>query len=337
VRFIVYGAGAIGSLFGAYLAKTGHNTVLIGRKEHSEEINRSGLKIIKSDTSFVISLPAVTGPAEIEYEPGDIVFLTTKSQDTEEAAGLLAKYAPGDLPIFCFQNGVRNEETLSRRFSNVYGGVVFFSGTYLKPGEIAHTRVDRVGLGLYPGGVSDTARKVYEVLTAAGFQAFLHENIMAVKWSKLVTNLRMAVNALTGLSGQEGTVSRESREFIADVTDEGVKVMLEAGIVFSDEPGKPSAEESGARLRAMKDFIPNLSTPEEMKHRPSVWQDITLKRGKNELDFINGEVVELGKKLGIKTPLNSLLLNLVKEITEKRLPAGNYTISDLKKMLTRAT
>ena len=207
MRFIVYGAGAIGSLFGAYLAKTSYEAVLIGRKEHAEEINRNGLKVIKSDGSFTISLPTVTSPAEIEYKTGDIVFLTTKSQDTEEARDVLAKYAPKGLPIFCFQNSVRNEEITRLRFSNVYGGVVFFSGTYLRAGEIAHTIVGRVGLGLYPKGIDGTARRVYEVLKSAGFRAFLHENIMGVKWSKLVTNLRMAVNALTGLSGQEWIAS----------------------------------------------------------------------------------------------------------------------------------
>jgi 2-dehydropantoate 2-reductase len=333
VRFIIYGAGAIGSLFGAYLAQTGYNAVLIGREEHAKEINRRGLKIIKPDGSFVISLPAVTSLASIEYESGDTVFLTTKSQDTQEATSLLAKYAPPDLPIFCFQNGVRNEEITSQRFSHVYGGVVLFSGTYLKPGEIAHTRVGRVGLGLYPSGIDDTARRVHGVLKAAGFQAFLHENIMAVKWSKLVTNLRMAVNALTGLSGEEALANREVREFMADITDEGVKVMLKAGIVFDDEPGKPPTAQSGSRLRAMKDSTANSRAPEEMKHRPSAWQDLALKRGKTELDLINGEVVELGKKVKIKTPLNSLLLRLVKEMAQNRIPAGRYNIADLKKML----
>ena len=113
--------------------------------------------------------------------------------------------------------------------------------------------------------------------------------------------------------------------------------MLKAGIVFDDEPGQPPTEENAARLRAMKDSALDTLIPEEMKHRPSTWQDITLKRGKTELNFINGEVVELGKKLGIKTPLNSLLLNLVKETAAKRSPAGKYTIADLKKLLARAT
>ena len=336
MRFIIYGAGAIGSLFGAYLARAGQNTVLIGRQEHVNEINRAGLCIVTADGSFTVSVPAVTQPAEIEYQAGDIIFLTTKSQDTQDAANVLAKYAPKDMVIFCFQNGIRNEEIASRHFGNVYGGVIFFSGTYLGPGEIAHTRVDRVGLGVYPSGINDTAKSVHEVLKSAGFQAFLHQSIMRVKWSKLVANLGMAVNAITGLSGQEVIAFKETREFIADVTDEGIKVMQAAGITFEDEPGQPPAVERGARLRAMTDSAPP-SIPEPMKHRPSTWQDLTLKRGKSEVDFINGEVVELGKKLGIKTPLNSLLLRVVKEMTQARIPAGKYSIADLKRMLARAT
>lgn len=334
MRLIIYGAGAIGSLFGAYLARAGNNMVLIGREAHVNQISRAGLKIVKSEGSFVISLPAVTRPSDIEYQPGDIIFLTTKSEDTEEAAATMAKHAPRDIPFFCFQNGVRNEETVSRNFTNVYGGVLFFSGTYLKPGEIAYTQGERVGLGVYPYGINDTTQRVHEILKAAGFHAFLHQSIIAVKWSKLVINLGMAVNAITGLSGAEGMASKECREFIADLTDEGVKVMQAAGIEFADEPGQPPASERGARLRAMSDSIPDPSIPEEMKHRPSTWQDIALKRGKTEVDFINGEVVELGKKLGIAAPLNSLLLRVVKEMTKEGAPPGKYSIADLKGMLS---
>ena len=333
MRFIIYGAGAIGSLFGAYLSQASYETILIGREEHVKKINESGLKVVKREGSFTTYPQAVTTPADIEYQTDDILFLTTKSQDTQEAIAELARYAPKGLPIFCFQNGVRNEEIAKQRFSNVYGGVVFFSGTYLGPGEIAHTRVDRVGLGLYSSGIDDTARIAHQALTLSGFKAFLHPSIMGVKWSKLVTNLRMAVNALTGFSGQEALANKESREFIADVLEEGIKVLLQAGIVFEDEPGQIPVTESPSRLRAMEDFTPDKSLPEEMKHRPSVWQDLSLKRGKTELDFITGEVVELGKKLGIPTPLNSLLLKLVKEMAEKRLPPGRYTIADLKRML----
>jgi len=275
----------------------------------------------------------VTSPAETSYQPGDIIFLTIKSEDTEEVATTLSKYAPQEIPLFCFQNGVRNEEIASQHFSNIYGGVLFFSGTYLRAGEIAYTQGDRVGLGVYPSGVDELAQKVCEILKTAGFRSFWHQNIMAVKWSKLVINLGMAVNAITGLSGEEATASKESREFIADVTDEGVKVMQAAGIVFEEEPGQPPPAERGARLRAMSDSAPDPAKPEEMKHRCSTWQDIALKRGKTEVDFINGEVIKLGEKLGIPTPLNSLLLKLVKEMTQEGAPTGKYSISDLKKML----
>lgn len=333
MRFVIYGAGAIGSLLGAYLAKAAYDTILIGREAHVSKIKQTGLKIRTSSGSFVVSLPAVVRPSDIEYQPDDIVLLATKSEDTEEAVNIMAQCAPGDVALVCCQNSVRNEEIVSRSFTNVYGCVVFFSGTYLAPGEIAYTLGERLGLGVYPSGINETARRVYQALKAAGFGAFLHESIMAVKWSKLVLNLSMAVNAITGLSGAESRASKEPREFIADVLDEGVKAIQAAGIVFGDEPGQPSVADLGARMRAMTDSVPPLSIPEEMKHRPSLWQDIALKRGKTEIDFINGEIVELGKKLGMATPLNSLMVEVVRKMAQERALPGKYSIADLRRML----
>ncbi|MFH0914477.1 MAG: ketopantoate reductase family protein [Chloroflexota bacterium] len=334
MRFIVHGAGAIGSILGACLAKSGYKAVLIGREAHVNRINQSGLKIITKDGGFTVSLPAVTHPSELEYQyqPGDVIFLTTKSEDTGEAADCLIRYFPDYTPFFCLQNGVSNEELVSRKFRHVYGGVVFFSGTFLKAGEVAYTRPGRVGLGVYPTGINSAAKTVQEALQESGIPTSLHEHIMSVKWSKLVINLGMAVNAIIGLSGAEALASREPRELIADIAEEGLRVIQAAGNALEDEPGQPPAAERPARLRAMKDSPPDAAA-EEMKHRPSAWQDLVLQRGKSEVDFLNGEIVRLGKKLGIPTPLNSLMVRVVKQMAEEKSAPGKYAVAELRKML----
>ena len=77
MRFIIYGAGAVGSLFGAYLARAGQNVILIGRELHVDKIRRDGLRVKTADDGFVVPLPAVTMPSDIEYQESDIIFLTT--------------------------------------------------------------------------------------------------------------------------------------------------------------------------------------------------------------------------------------------------------------------
>ena len=335
MRFIIYGAGAIGSILGAYLARSNYNIVLVGRESHINRISQAGLKIITKEGRFKVTaseLNVISQASQIEYQPGDILLLTTKSQDTEEAAKSLIQYLPNNTPFFCLQNGVSNENIVSRTFNMVYGGVLYFSGTYLRPGEIAYTRPGRVGIGLYPLGIDSTAKVVQEAIRKSGIPTFVSGHIMALKWGKLVINLGMAVNAVADLSGEEALASREAREFIADITEEGLKVIQAAGIPLEEQSGHPPVTERPAILRAIEETsLPY--QPEEMKHRPSTWQDIAQGRGKAEVDFLNGEIVKLGEKLGILTPLNSLMVRVVKQMAQEKTPPGKYTIAKLRKMV----
>jgi len=331
-RFLIYGAGAIGSIIGAYLTRSSYSVALIGRESHINHISRAGLKIITKEGEFTVHPNnVVTHASQIEYQPGDVIFLTTKSQDTEEAAASLIQCVPENTPFFCLQNGISNEGIVSQRFRKVYGGVLYFSGTYLRPGEVSYTRPGMLGIGLYPSGIDDTAMAVCEAIRNSGIGAFTSEHIMALKWGKLVFNLGMAVNAAAGFSGEEVQAHRDLREFIADITEEGLKVIHAAGITLEGEPGQPPITERPARLRAMKDSTPP-PQPEEMKHRFSVWQDLALGRGKSEIEFLNGEIVKLGKKLGVPTPLNSLMVRLVKQMARDKTPPGTYTIAQLREM-----
>ena len=335
MRFIIYGAGAIGSILGAYLARSNHNVVLVGRESHINRISQADLKIITKEGRFKVTaseLNVISQASQIEYQPGDILLLTTKSQDTEEAAKSLIPYLPNNTPFFCLQNGVSNEEIVSRMFYKVYGGVLYFSGTYLRPGEIAYTRPGNVGIGLYPFGIDNTTKMVQAAIRKSGIPAFISEHIMALKWGKLVINLGMAVNAIADLSGEEAQASREAREFIADITEEGLKVIQAAGISLEEQSGHPPVTERPAILRAIEETsLPY--QPEEMKHRPSTWQDIAQGRGKAEVEFLNGEIVRLGEKLGILTPLNSLMVHVVKQMAQDKTPPGKYTIAKLREMV----
>jgi 2-dehydropantoate 2-reductase len=332
MRFIIYGAGAIGSLFGAYLAQAGYNTILIGRKSHVDKINLNGLQLITAQGHFTIPLAAVTATGEITSQPGDIIFITLKAQDTAESLDPLSKSFPQDTPVFCFQNGIRTESIVRRKFTRVYGGVVFFSGTYLNPGEVVHTRVDQVGFGVYPQGLDDTTGSIYDVLNKAGFSAFQHDCIMSVKWSKLVINLRMAVNAITGLSGAGTMNDKAARTLIADITEEGLHVIKAAGIALNSAPGNPSMDQYLAGLSPAVEALPVSEIPEELKHRPSIWQDITLKRGETEIDFLNGEIIALGRQVNLSTPYNSFIVKVLKDMVRSGKTPGKYSALELRRM-----
>src|SRR5262245_32298862 len=111
MRFIIHGAGAVGSLIGGMLA--GHNAevVLVARAAHVAALNKNGL-LIKSPKGDrqVKDLRAVVSHAEIRRQSDDIILLCVKTQQTHASVQLLREYYPEDTPIFCVQNGVRNEE-----------------------------------------------------------------------------------------------------------------------------------------------------------------------------------------------------------------------------------
>ena len=114
MRFVVYGAGAVGGVIGARLHQSGHEVVLIARGEHLRAIERSGLRIESPDDTATLDIPAVGSPSEAELGAGDVVILAVKSQDTGGALDALTAGAPDRVPVVCAQNGVENERAALR-------------------------------------------------------------------------------------------------------------------------------------------------------------------------------------------------------------------------------
>src|SRR5882762_5586054 len=114
MRFVVYGAGAIGGVVGARLFQSGHEVVLIARGEHYEAIRDKGLLIQSPDDDATLAIPVVDHPSQLDLTADDVVFLAMKSQDTLGACEALVACAPADLGVACFQNGVENERVVLR-------------------------------------------------------------------------------------------------------------------------------------------------------------------------------------------------------------------------------
>lgn len=334
MRIIIYGAGAVGSVIGGYLFHSGHETVLICSRRHADAINRDGLKIFGVQGEYQLKIPAFAAASQIEFREDDIVFLTMKTFDTEAAIDALGDVAR-KLSAVCFQNAVRNEEMADGRFAKVYGGVVFFGGKYLEPGSVVHTADNSLGIGVYPSGLDEVTGKLSEVLTKAGFSVTQYPNIMAVKWSKLFRNLNNALFAATNLSVLEGLKYEDSRFMMADILEEALTVVEAEGIEIVPLAGHQPPAKMVEHLRRPGTRSFELPSSEKEALRPSTWQDLYLKRGRTEVEYLNGEIVRLGKKHNIPTPLNSLLVEVVSDMAEKRQQPGATNISKLREMLRK--
>ena len=322
MRYMVLGAGAIGGTLGGHLHRAGREVVLIARPAHATAIGARGLRLVTGDADYRIEVPAVASvAAAAPFGSEDVVLLTCKAQHTVAALGeLRAAGAPPTLPIVCCQNAIWNESHAQRVFANVYGAVVFVPGFYLDPGEVINARVGHYGyleLGRYPAGTDALCARVVEDLAAAGFAAAVNPAVMRAKGAKCLGNLANAVAAITGSQ-------RGAETFMTRARDEARRVWRAAGFDFEE------SEEFDVRRKER--YLGSDRWPRD--HGPprqggSSWQSLLRGAGSIESEFLNGEVVRLGRLLGIRAPYNEVLWRRAERMARDRTPPGRFTIGEL--------
>ena len=335
-RYVIFGAGAIGSAIAALLVRAGSRVVCVARPAHAEALRR-GIVIKENGEELNVRVDAVTAARELSPESGDVAFITTKSQATEAAVDDILDRYDKTLPVVCLQNGVRNEEIAARRFQKIYAGLVFLSAVQLEPSVITLPQGRSLAIGCYPVGLDDMARDLCAELKTAGFEAMASAHVMSMKWGKLVANLNNATTTITGYWLERAMSEPEMRRLMLAVREEGLRVVDAAGIAV--EP--PADEPSPIRIREMTDklreppkhpYDPSRSSQEPRTYS-SMWQDLHLGRKAHEAEFLNGDIVALGEKLGIPTPYNSTLLELVNQMFAEGLMPGIYTPNELNDLI----
>jgi 2-dehydropantoate 2-reductase len=313
MRYVIYGAGAIGGGIGARLFQAGHEVVLVARGAHLEAIQQNGLLLRSPIDTATVPVRAVGHPSKIDWRPDDVVIMTMKSQDTQAALEALRDSA-GDVPVVCAQNGVANERMALRLFSRVYGMVVWMPATHLSPGEVIVHSAPASGLldaGCYPEGADHLVDMVTMHLTDSGFVARSDPRIMRMKYAKLLTNLANIVQALCG--------DAPAGDLVRRVRDEALMAYDAAGV------DSATVEE----LRGLTDQVSIQPVPGvEMRAGGSTWQSMT-KGGSLETDYLNGEIALLGGLHGIPTPVNRTLMAAAAEAVRDRREPGSYTPAEL--------
>ena len=337
MRFIICGAGAIGGVIGGQLAKAGREVIFLEKlPEHVSAIEANGLQLRGIHGNHILRVPVVTHAGQIAFHPDDVIFLAVKSFHSDAACAELRQATSLELPIFCSQNGMRNEEVAARYFRHVHGVMVLIGAKRLEPGVVVHTGSGPLGVGTFPEGVSQAAREVVAALNQTDLQAYTTDHIPHHKWNKMLINLTNATMGLTGLSSHEARATMESRLWMADVYEEGARVLQAAGIQYDGPPGMGPIED---RIRELRDphFQPSVPDAEELKGRASLWQDLYHRRGEVEADYFNGEIVRLGQQHDIPTPYSSLSVELIKAMATARELPGKYTIKQLRELIQQRT
>jgi len=324
MRFVVLGAGAVGATIGGRLADAGYDVVLLARGRHAEAMARDGLRLAMPDRAITVKLPVVTDPSELRYDDGDALLLTTKTQDT---VGVLDALPSRDAAVFCMQNGVANERMAARRGFDSYGVVVMLPAVFLEPGHVDAQGSPYSGLldlGRYPHGVDDRATAVARALSASGFVSTPEPAVMRWKYAKLLRNLGNSLEALTGHDVSDAELD-VVKEIDARARVEAEECYRVAGIDWASD------DEWAARRGMQVQW-----TPVEGRDRMggSTWQSVARGTGGVEADYLNGEIVLLGRRQGVATPVNRMLQREVVALAARRGEPGSMRPSDLLASLT---
>jgi 2-dehydropantoate 2-reductase len=218
------------------------------------------------------------------------------------------------LPVVCAQNGVASERIALRRFRHVYGMCAWMPSTHLEPGTVEANGAPMTGLlhlGRYPSGTDAIADQIGADLAGSGFLAPVVADVMRWKYGKLLANLSNATEAVCGHDAW-----RHATELRRRVTAEGRAVLDAAGIAYA-------RERESAELRADRVQILPVNGAERVGG--SSWQSLTRGTGSIEADFLNGEIVLMGRERGIPVPVNEVLQRLANQAARDRRPPGSAT------------
>ena len=329
MKFLVIGAGAIGTYIGGSLALSGQSVVFLERPEVAGSLRKSGLRVEIDGIEHHVSAPQIVSTVDeaLTCGPFDVGLLAVKSYDTPTLIDMLRPYAVALPPFLSFQNGVENELSLM----TVLGEEKVIPGTLTSaigrkgPGSIVLQRLRGIG-------VAEThilAAPLVSLLDAAGLNAVKYARADSMKWSKLLTNLwANATSAILDMSptdiyGHPGLCRLE-----LSMQREALRVMRAKDIPVCDLPGTP-VRLMAAVIRYLPNFISTpLLQPAIGKGRgekmPSFHIDLHSGRGKSEVEYLNGAVVRFGEEAGVDTPVNRLLTETLTALTEGTLPMETF-------------
>jgi 2-dehydropantoate 2-reductase len=330
MRYIIIGAGAVGGSIGGRLAESGTDVVLVARGAHFEVLRDRGLTLTTPDGTRVHRIPVVDRPKDVELGPDDVLVLAVKTQDSLAALAAWARRpvrgggtAGERLPLVCAQNGVESERLALRLFRHVYAMCVWLPSGHVEPGAVLAPSTPYTGilhLGRYPSGTDRTVHAIGAELEKSRLLAPVVPDVMRWKYAKLLSNLANAVEALSGRTDEDArTVHRRALA-------EGWAVLAAAGVDCATQEEQDEA-------RALIHHDPATGAA---RGGGSSWQSLARGTGTIETDYLNGEIVLLGRVHGVATPVNETLQRLADAFASGRRPAGSLPAAELRERVEEA-
>jgi 2-dehydropantoate 2-reductase len=291
---LVMGAGAVGSYYGALLARDGHGVTLVARGPHLAALRESGRIAVVEPDGARWEAPVRVSAAP-DGSPPDLVIVTTKSHHTLAAAGAIAPIVAAHTNVLSLQNGVENVGRIATAVpaAQVLGGIAFVGLDVVAPGTVHHQAEGRVDIG-DPAGLTARARAVH-ALVAPSWDVTLSAQIVRDLWFKLLWNAGFnAICAVTGATAGQALATPDSEALVREAMWEVVAVAANHGVTLTAGDVDEMAGDK----------------PELRDYHPSTARDLAA--GKPlERDALCGFLAREGAALGVPTPVNRILDGLL--------------------------
>jgi len=353
-RIAVLGAGAIGASIGAYLIRAGHDITIIDQwATHIEKIRSDGLKLTDLNGEFTVSAKALQLSDVVNLrEQFDIVYLSVKSYDTLWSTYLIEPFLKSTGFILPAQNSLNDEVVASVvGFNRTVGCVPSIGVAVYEPGHVIRTdpmTTHSFSVGELSGLITPRVLEIADALKVIGHSEAT-TNIWGARWAKMVINCMM--NTLAGLIGPATTSLNDEQQDTANLIRvvtgcEAVRVASALGVAVEPIWGIPAQEfaeaTTGDSVRTLKNKMIVASgqirlTPEQIQKlgvpgRPSLLQDV-IKGRRTEVDYLNGQVVKKGEEVGVPTPMNQAITNLMKKLEAGEVKPDPSNLERLKSCL----
>ncbi|VAX23227.1 2-dehydropantoate 2-reductase [hydrothermal vent metagenome] len=305
MKILIVGSGGVGGFYGGALARKVDDVFFIARGANLEAILKNGLTIKSVDGEFTIT-PDCGANGE-GFGVADLVIVCVKAYDTQKTLGLYRQNVGPGTTIISLQNGIDNEGIIAREYGKekVMGAVAFVGSRVEEPGVILHSAFGHIAIGELGGEVSKRAKTIRRLFVDAGVKCKISENIIMDIWGKMIWNTGFnAITAILGVSAKEAASNEGIRQTIHGAMMEWIEVAKASGVSLWPE----LADKNIAVTLKGGDVI------------PSMLQDRRSGR-QMEIDIINGKAAQLGRTLGIPTPINDTIVSIVSFMNNDAKPA----------------
>ncbi|MEM8729768.1 MAG: 2-dehydropantoate 2-reductase [Pseudomonadota bacterium] len=303
MRIAIMGTGALGGTFGARLAAAGHDVHFIARGANLEAMRARGLRLISPHGDVHLD-PVQVAEDPSEIGPVDVVFFMVKNTDVESAGQAILPLMQADTSVLTTQNGVTAWDRLGEIIGHarVIPGVVRFPSRLVEPGVIEHySDMDAVHFNEIAGGTSPRTEALADMLRVAGIRPVLPDNIHHDLWEKFCSQCMMT--SLTALTRLPLGPLRDTPETAAMIRD-GIEEVCSVGRAIVPDLPQDMAEKGWHFVQQVPATL-----------RTSMQEDL-LREKPLEHEFLAGDVVRLGARYGVPTPIHTVLYNALKPVSD---------------------